>query len=294
MFSQVRTDTHTHSDRLQLHWQQDTTEGCFTPQTTRTHSTPTARRVSLGVLPSRCGFLRPCLCPWPPPRVPGVLLEDVSRPRRRAALAPAAGAVHGDLGHGRKSLEVLGRGGGFGDGAPWPLGQVRASWATPAAPAPGAVVVPVVAQAAGSHHGFHGSLLAKAQQLLEGYRYAIFSPEPAVYRAFICHGIPKPQWQQPTLGGHKVRRRAGDILGLNGAFSCYLQFPPGVKFLQFLLRAIHVSKFSGLPSDPGVLQSLVDGQSLLGVQDDQFSNLQPISGTQKSVICQWPCTCHPV
>lgn len=58
-----------------------------------------------------------------------------------------------------------------------------------------------------------------------------------------------------------------------GAVSPYLQLPPGVKFLHFLLRAVHVSKFSSFPSDPGMLQSLGDGQSLLGVQDDQFSDL---------------------
>lgn len=58
-----------------------------------------------------------------------------------------------------------------------------------------------------------------------------------------------------------------------GLFHLYLQFSPGIKFLQFLLRAVHVSEFSCFPCDPGMLQSLVDGQSLPGVQDDQFSDL---------------------
>lgn len=226
MLPQVRTDIHTHSDRLQLHWHQDTTEGCFTPHTTRTHSTPTARRVSLGVLPSRCAFLRPCLCPWPPLRVPGVLLEDMSRPRRRAALAPAAGAVHGDLGHGRKSLEVLGRGGGFGDGAPRPLGQVGASWAPSAAPAPGAVVVPVVAQAAGGHHGFHGSLLAKAQRSLERDMHAICSPEPASHPELhlFAMGLPNPSGSSPPSVATRLGGEQETSWGLTGLFCVTFSF----------------------------------------------------------------------
>lgn len=75
---------------------------------------------------------------------------------------------------------------------------------------------------------------------------------------------------------------------LNGAVSLYLQFPPGIELLQLLLRAVHVSKLSGFPGHPGVLQSLVDGQSLLGVQDNQFSDLSPISDTQKGFICLMP------
>lgn len=94
-------------------------------------------------------------------------------------------------------------------------------------------------------------------------------------------GFPNPSGSSPPLVATRLGGEQETSWGLTGLFLRYLQFPPGVKFLQFLLRAIHVSKFSGLPSDPGVLQSLVDGQSLLGVQDDQFSNLQPISGTQK-------------
>lgn len=81
-----------------------------------------------------------------------------------SALALAAGAIHGNLGHSGtvapESVEVLG-GGGFGDGGPCPLGQAGVPGTPLAAPAAGAVVVPVVAQAAGSHHGFHGSLLQR-------------------------------------------------------------------------------------------------------------------------------------
>lgn len=81
-----------------------------------------------------------------------------------SALALTAGAIHRNLGHGGavapESVEVLG-GGGFRAGGPCPLGQAGAPGTPLAAPAAGAVVVTVVAQAAGSHHGFHGSLLQR-------------------------------------------------------------------------------------------------------------------------------------
>ena len=68
----------------------------------------------------------------------------------RAPSAPAARPIDGHGGHSRERLQLLGCRGGLG--ALPPPG-------TP--PAPGAVVMAVVAQAAGSHHGFHGSLQAE-------------------------------------------------------------------------------------------------------------------------------------
>lgn len=195
-------------------------------------------------------------CSWRRSRGPGARQEKPRGPRprrwlrgRRSPAPGAGGCLVGPLGCARSWSSRGAR------GCPSGWRPPRLSWQP----------VGKGTEVIGEGHACH--LLPRASQ-----------PPRA---AFICHGIAKPQRQQPTLGGHKAWRRAGNILGLNGAFLRYLQFPPGIKFLQFLLRAIHVSKFSGLPSDPGVLQSLVDGQSLLGVQDDQFSNLQPVSGTQK-------------
>jgi len=104
------------------------------------------------------------------------------------------------------------------------------------------------------------------------------APRPATCRStFICpgQGISKTQRQQLSVAPAVCVRGHEDEPppGVNRAFSPYLQFPPGIEFLQFLLSAVHMSKFRSFPGDPGMLQSLVDRQSLLGVQDNQFSDL---------------------
>lgn len=117
-------------------------------------------QAALGVLLSPPWL--PQLSRWQHPRGGGTLCGSRGElPVAPSRLALAAGAVQGHRGGcGLTLVELLGGGSsGPGGSSPCPLGRAGA-WGplALAAPAAGAVVVPMVAQAAGSHHSFHGSL----------------------------------------------------------------------------------------------------------------------------------------
>lgn len=110
-----------------------------------------------------------------------------------------------------------------------------------------------------------------------------FNPQAAPAQHFVAQSRDCSAPASAAHGWDKFCARGGKW---EESVRFYLQFPPGVKFLQLLLCAVHVGKLGCFSSHPGMLQSLVDRQSLLGIQDDQFSDLRPIS-TCKNKTPRW-------
>lgn len=112
----------------------------------------------------------------------------------RAPSAPAARPIDGHFGHSRERLQLLGCSGGLSA----PLG---------APPAPGAVVVAVVAQAAGSHYSFHGSLQAERDGISRKHTHTPGSTPrlPPLSILLLRAGIAQPQRAQPMDGTSSVQ-----------------------------------------------------------------------------------------